>query len=155
MKRRVIVKTIDELYAEVMADEDLRKEFLEASEAEKIAEFLKAHGCEATIEEFDEFMKNAGGKSGELDDDELDNVAAGKKCGTVYKNKHPVVTVMNSCNRFICKGCLKNRDEVIKSAATEAYAPKCHRHGCVCGSCKYCEYKGGLWLCLNEDRINN
>ena len=150
------MKSLNDIYTEVMTDEDLRKEFLEASEAEKISEFLKAHGCEATIDEFDEFMKSAGGKSGELDDDELDNVAAGKKCGTVYKDGHPVVTIYNYCDHFRCKTCGSTKAEIDRDCIKGPnYAPKCHKNGANCKGCKFCEYKKGLWLCLNEMRINN
>ena len=77
------MKTLDELYREVMADDSLKSEYIEAAGNGGAADFLKVHGCEATEQELEEFMNN-GGKSGELTDDELDYVAAGKKCGTVY-----------------------------------------------------------------------
>lgn len=149
------MKTIKELYDEVMADENLQREYVSAAENDRVDEFLKTHGCGAYEEEIEKFFAEMTEKSGELDDDELENVAAGKKCGTVYKDSRPVVTLMNRCEHFICGGCGKNRDEVIKSSRSEEYLPKCHRHGCVCSSCKYCKYKGGLWLCYNDIRINN
>ena len=65
------MKTLNDFYAEVMADESLKAEYIEAAENGKIEEFLKAHGCEVTLSEFDEFMKNADVKSGELSDDEM------------------------------------------------------------------------------------
>ena len=152
------MKTLNELYIEVNADESLKAEYVEAAENGKIEEFLKAHDCEATISEFDEFMKNADGKSGELSDDELDNVAAGKKCGTVYKNGRPVVAVTNGyeCDYFRCKTCGKTRAEVCQdSSKGPVLSPNCHRSGPRCGRCKHCKYIGGLWLCYCEERVNN
>ena len=151
------MKTLKELYIEVNADEALKNEYIEAAENGKIEEFFKAHDCEATLSEFDEFMKNSGGESGELSDDELDNVAAGKKCGTVYKDGHPVVTVANCCDYFRCKTCDRTRDEVrqdcIKGPILCPY--ECHRNGAICNRCKHCKYTGGLWICYCKERINN
>ena len=146
------MKTLDELYAEVNADDALKKEYIEAVENGKIEEFLKAHGCEATLSEFDEFMKNADVKSGELSDDELDNVAAGKKCGTVYKDGHPVVTVANCCEHFVCKKCGTHGREY-------AIGWKCANFKCsagaYCNTCRECKYEGGLWICYSRHRVNN
>ena len=42
------MKTLDELYREVMADDSLKSEYIEAAGNGGAADFLKAHGCEAT-----------------------------------------------------------------------------------------------------------
>ena len=150
------MKNLNELYAKVMADETLKNEYIEAAENGKIEEFLKAHDCEATISEFDEFMSKAGMKNGELEDDELDNVAAGKKCGTVYKDGRPVVATFNVCDRYQCKTCGKGRGEVqTGSFRGIRFADGCSDHGEMCIGCKFCKYKGGLWLCYHPERVNN
>ena len=41
------MKTIEELYNEVMTSEDLKKEYVEAMNAGKQEEFLKKHDCNA------------------------------------------------------------------------------------------------------------
>lgn len=143
------MKTLNELYAEVMADENLQNEYIQAAESSKTEGFLKAHGCEATLEEFDEFMKDAERISGELSDDELENVAAGKKCMTIYKEGRPVVTVLNDCQQFMCGKC--NHPDgyfeigVCANCGTPAW----------CVNCRFCKYEGGLWLCYNDKRKNN
>jgi len=144
------MKTLEQLYAEVTADENLRKEFFEANESGKIGEFLKAHDCKATLSEFDEFMKNADAKSGELSDDELDNVAAGKKCGTIYHDEKPVVTALNSCKRWRCCLCECNRNEKHKDTHTPGIIT-----GHFCKDCKYYELFGMLYLCTHPARHNN
>ena len=42
-------------------------------------------------------------KEGEPVDDELDSVAGGKKCGTIYSAGRPMVTVANSYEHYIYK----------------------------------------------------
>ena len=45
------MKTVDELYYEVVANEELKAAFAAAAKENKLAEFLKAQGCDATAEE--------------------------------------------------------------------------------------------------------
>ena len=73
------MKTIQELYSEIMANDELKKAFVEAMKAGKLEDFLKEHGCEATEEEVKEFVeaKAASDAPIELSDDELKHVAAG------------------------------------------------------------------------------
>ena len=69
------MKTLQELYSEIIASEELKAAFAEAAKSGKTAEFLKAQGVEATAEELAAFLKSRPG--GELSDEELDNVAGG------------------------------------------------------------------------------
>ena len=142
------MKTLDELYSEVMADDSLRSEYMEAAGNGRAEDFLKAHGCEATEQELEEFMKK-GGKSGELSDDELDDVAAGKKCGTVYKEGRPVVTIWNACEHFGCKKC--GALGVLMYNGWRCVTLSCDTIA-DCQHCKFCKYTGGLWLCYNDAR---
>ena len=75
------MKTIQELYIEVMADQELKEKFIEAANAGKTEEFLKEHGCEATMEELNAFLKAKAEEDAPLSMDELDN-AAGGDCAT-------------------------------------------------------------------------
>ncbi len=69
--------TLQELYDKVMASEELKKSFAEAAQdKEKLTEWLKANGSSATVEQVGEFLK-AKQASGEISDDELENVAGG------------------------------------------------------------------------------
>jgi len=151
------MKTIKELYNEVMADENLQREYVSAAENDRVDEFLKAHGCGAYEEDIEKFFAEMTEKSGELDDDELENVAAGKKCGTVYKDNRPVVAIINKCNRFKCKHC-KSDDSSLTYEMLDAFeGGRCSVcwASAACGNCIYCKYKGGLWICYNDERINN
>ena len=143
------MKTLDELYREVMEDDALKSAYIEAAGSGRAEDFLKAHGCEVTAAELEEFMKN-GGKSGELTDDELDNVAAGKKCGTIYHNGRPVVTALNSCDRWRCYLCECSRREKHKNTHTPGYVS-----GHCCNTCKYYKLSGALYLCEHPARRNN
>ncbi|MBP5166453.1 MAG: hypothetical protein ILP09_04265 [Oscillospiraceae bacterium] len=69
------MKTLQELYSEIIASDELKAAFAEAAKDGKAAEFLKAHGCEATAEELAAFLKSR--SNGEISDEELDSVAGG------------------------------------------------------------------------------
>ena len=51
------MKTMQELYDEVMASQELKAQFVEAVMAGKQEVFLKEHGCGATMEEVAAFLK--------------------------------------------------------------------------------------------------
>lgn len=71
------MKTIEELYNEVIASEDLKKEFL-ALKPEEIEGFAEKHGCKATLDEIKAFLTEKSAAKGELSDEELQQVAGGK-----------------------------------------------------------------------------
>ena len=71
-------KTIAEVYEEVMKSAELQKEFLAAEQNGTIAAFAAAHGCEASAEEVQAFLKAKLSEDKELSLDELDQVAGGK-----------------------------------------------------------------------------
>ncbi len=71
------MKTLQELYNEVFASEELKKEFLEAGKNGKAMEFIKAHGCEATADEIKAFLETQTKADKELSVDELENAAGG------------------------------------------------------------------------------
>ena len=71
------MKTLEELYKEVMENEELKKEFLEASKDKETMEaFLKKNGCEAGIEDLQTFIKEKA--IVEVNDEDLDYIAGGK-----------------------------------------------------------------------------
>ncbi len=74
--------TLQEMYDKVMASEELKKSFAEAAQdKEKLTEWLRANGSDATVEQVAEFLK-AKQASGEVSDEELENVAGGiDNCG--------------------------------------------------------------------------
>ena len=52
------MKTLQELYNEIIASDELKTAFAEAAKGGKTMEFLKAQGCEATVEELAAFLKD-------------------------------------------------------------------------------------------------
>ena len=71
------MKTIQELYKEITANQELKAQFIEAANAGKQEEFLKEHGCEATLEEVKAFLEAKQSEDAPLSFDELENAAGG------------------------------------------------------------------------------
>ncbi len=69
--------TIEALYKRIIASDELKSAFAEAVKAQKLDEFLKSQGCEATGAEIMDFLKSLRKGEGELADDELNSVAGG------------------------------------------------------------------------------
>jgi hypothetical protein len=72
------MKSIEELYQEVMEDETRKAEFITAYREGTVGDFLKAHDCDATVEEVEEYVK--GQRDEELSLDDLGSVAGGGGC---------------------------------------------------------------------------
>ena len=72
-----MMKTLQELYNEVIQSDELKKEFLEAGKNGKAEEFIKAHGCDATLDEIKAFLEAQAKANKKLSVDELENVAGG------------------------------------------------------------------------------
>ena len=73
------MKSIDELYKEVMNDEALKAEFITSYKEGTVGDFLEAHDCDATVEEVEEYVK--GQQDEELSLDDLGSVAGGADGG--------------------------------------------------------------------------
>ena len=71
------MKTLQELYNEVITSDELKKEFLEAGKNGKAMEFIKAQGCDATLDEIKAFLDNQAKADKELSVEELENAAGG------------------------------------------------------------------------------
>jgi len=73
------MKTVQEFYSEIMANDDLKKAFAAAAQSEEaIVAFAKEHGVETTLDEIKAFLKEqtqAGNK--ELAPEEMENAAGG------------------------------------------------------------------------------
>ena len=65
-----MMKTMQELYNEVMADKELKAQFVEAAKAGRQEEFLKEHGCDATAEEVSAFFDAKADEDASLSFDE-------------------------------------------------------------------------------------
>ena len=71
------MKTIEEFYNEVIANDELKKEFL-LLKGEGVEEFATKHGCKATEDEIKDFLLEKKNSEGELSEEELDQIAGGK-----------------------------------------------------------------------------
>ena len=84
-------------------DNKLTHELLEkaklAKSAEELIALAKENGAEITEEEANTYFAQLH-KSDEIPDDELDSVAGGRKCGTIYYEGYPVVSNFNSCEYY-------------------------------------------------------
>ena len=67
------MKNLEDLYKEILADQELKAKCGEAIKAQKLEEFLKAHECEATMEDVKAFMES----KKEVSPDGLDILAGG------------------------------------------------------------------------------
>ncbi len=69
------MKTIEELYKEINASEELQKAVSEIKDKTSLTDFLKKHGCDASAEEFVKFVKSQ--SEGEIGDDAAEAAAGG------------------------------------------------------------------------------
>ena len=72
------MKTLNELYTEVAASDALKNEFLALKTPEDIVAFAKKHGCDATLDDIKAFFEEKQKASGELSEEDLEQVAGGK-----------------------------------------------------------------------------
>ena len=90
------MKTIQELYNEIMASKELKEQAIEAAKAGKQEEFLKEHGCEATLEDVKAFLEAKQQEDAPLSFDELEN-AAGGNCATTQETLFSVISAGIYC----------------------------------------------------------
>ena len=69
------MKTIEELYKEINAAEELKNAVSAIKDKGALADFLKEHGCDASADEFEKFVKSQ--SEGEIGDDAAGAVAGG------------------------------------------------------------------------------
>ena len=91
------MKTLEELYKDVIASDELKKEFTEAAKSkDDIEALLKKHDCGASFNEFITFLKEK--SEGEMDDDEVEAVAGGKsKAKKINDTVISVITNLAAC----------------------------------------------------------
>lgn len=74
------MKTLDEMYNEIIRNDELKKEFLEVLKNNgDPKDFLKQHDCPVSAEELEEYMKDKQKANRELSEDEMAAVAGGTK----------------------------------------------------------------------------
>ncbi len=123
----------------------------EANTVEELKEMAVKENWNISDEEanayYEELQKYKTQSTGELSDDELDDVSG----GGCYKGKRLVVTTMHSCMEWSCK-CGNPSNMTPAELVNLGRCPKCRR-GKTCGNCKYCSYEKGLWLCNNPKNM--
>lgn len=115
----------------------------QAKSAEELLALAKENGIELSEDEAKAYFEQLN-KSGELSDDELDNVAGG---GCYYDDGRLVVTCGYYCKRFECSVC----GLAFSPKFTELH--KCYSglHASTCDDCKYKTNKGARMLCNHPD----
>ena len=98
---------------------------------EELMALAKENDIELTEENAKAYFEQLNPPTGELSDDELDNVAGG---GCYTKDGRLVVSALHKCNNFSGIRGIRNNDE---------YAECCN--------CRHCTYGKGLWLCNYPD----
>ena len=69
------MKTIEELYNEINASEKLKKAVSEIKDKEAFTDFLKEQGCEASVDEFEKFVKSQ--TEGVISDEDAESATGG------------------------------------------------------------------------------
>ncbi len=110
-----------------------------AKTPEELMAFAKENGEELTEESAKAYFERLHPQTGEVNDDELDNVAGG---GCHKGDGRLVVTVGHWCYGWSCK-----KDGM----PAPIHQRRCIACDCmvVCSNCKFCSYEKGLWLCNN------
>ena len=115
---------------------------------EELVALAKEKEIDATEERIKEFYET-NHKSGELNDDELDNVAG----GWCYNGGRPIITVGEQHDCFVCKWCANKNKEDLRSYVGTVHSCSARNRYLEtvnnCDNCRYCIYEDGLWLCDN------
>ncbi len=119
-------------------NEKLLEKAKNAKSVEELVAIAKENGVELTADEAKNYFAQLNQKNGELDDDELDNVAGGRKCGTIYYENRPVVTMVNTCEYYTDPKTKKRKAEDGK-----------------CPNCLYYKTTPVLAYCTCPERYDN
>lgn len=80
------MKTIQDLYNEVIESDELKKEFLKAARNGNLVDFVKSHDCDASEDDLKVFTEAFNRDKRELSHEELENVAGGT-CNKSTRNE--------------------------------------------------------------------
>ena len=128
-----------------------------AKTAEELYEIAKANGVEMTEDEAKTYFEQIAPKSGELDDDELDNVAG----GACQSNSSGRTVVSSGCaclNGHFEHVCVNPSagDYTLRRTDNEklrkTWAEFAYGGGGRCGVCYHLEFEGGTGVCGKTGR---
>ena len=139
---------------------EMNKELLEKAKTAKSAEELLALAKENEVEMTEESAKayfelmQAQTKTGELSDEELDNVSGG---GCHTSDGRLVTTIYNECDHWVCE---EHKEKQVfynygqYHSINKCPHPYCKNYRIVghCNNCYYCVYEDALWLCNHPER---
>ena len=130
---------------------NFNEELLEKAKSTKSVEELLAlageNNMEMTEEQAKAYFAQLHPTSGEMADDELENVAGG---GCHSGDGRLVVTIGYECSHWVCTcGNTYTRREVL-GRSVSSVCTSCGKTLC-CQNCKYMSYERGLWLCNNPE----
>ncbi len=82
-----MMKTLNELYSEVLASEELQNELQTLKTPEEVVAFVAKHGCDSTADDIKAFFVEKQKASGEISEEDLEQIAGGagarRKCLSV------------------------------------------------------------------------
>lgn len=136
-----------------MTRDEMISKAREAKNAQELLTIAKENGIEMTEESAEAYFEQLH-KTGELSDDELDNVSGG---GCHAKDGRLVVTVANVCPLWTCKDCHRGcyGDFSRHACRTGLYLLQRTgtEHPVVCNTCLDVSYENGLWLCNHKENM--
>ncbi len=113
-----------------------------AKSPEELLKLAKGNSEEMTEESAKAYFELLHPQTGEVSDEELDNVSGG---GCHAGDGRLVVSALHVCHGWRCK---KDGSQCF-SDGFGVYCNTCNT-GAFCCSCAHCTYEKGLWLC-NDD----
>ena len=125
-------------------NEELLAKAKEAKTPEELTALAKENSVELTEEEARAYFEQLHPKTGELSDDELDNVAGGA-CHA--KDGRLVVACTHLCNNYRCRSC---GGKVGRGQHNSNRCVRCDGMA-RCATCSLCTYEKGLWLCNHPE----
>lgn len=93
-------------------------------------------------------LLHQGSESGELSDNELENVSG----GTCYRGKYPVVLPNSRCGKWTCPQC----NRVVYWTNIHEWCSALEEGAVVAAKCSTCKYRfssAGVWMCAHPDKI--
>ena len=126
-----------------MTREELLLKAKNAKSAQELFTFAKENDIELTEESAKAYFEQLH-KTGELSDDELNNVSG----GGCYHGDYLIVSALHYCDDWRCEECGKHDHSSLHGHRCDRETSKeaADRIAC-CNSCKYCIYADSLWLC--------
>lgn len=126
-------------------NQQLIKQAKAVGSPEELLALAKENNMELTEEEATAYFAQLHGKSGELSDDELDDVAGG---GCHAGDGRLITTIHNVCEYYKCEHCGYTGFKYVE-LKTDSIIATCKHCGlsAFCNSCALCSYEKGLWLC--------